>query len=140
MQKIHLYKSTFFSIEIDFLMFVGTFLCCLFISLEYGIIIGIGVNLIFILYANTRPKLHIEREKVPYGNVFLVQTKTAWHYTAAEHVRETVLKECTQDYSKFIVIDGKSIGNIDSTVAKVNNGFYLIYLFNSGVYCRLFLI
>lgn len=129
-----------FVLGLDFIPFLVTLLCCLFISLEYGILIGIGVNLMFILYANARPKLLITKEKLSVGDVFLVHSKTALHYMAAEYVRETILKECSTDPKCAIVFDGKPVGNIDVTVAKVNFNDFLNSSLTCIVGCRLCLI
>lgn len=36
-----------------------TFVACLGIGLDYGMLIGIGVNLVFILYTSARPKVQV---------------------------------------------------------------------------------
>jgi solute carrier family 26 (sodium-independent sulfate anion transporter), member 11 len=41
-----------------------TFLACLLWNLAYGILVGVGVQLVFILYSIARPKVQIEEKKV----------------------------------------------------------------------------
>lgn len=41
-------------------MFV-TFLFCLIIGVEYGILLGVGINLMFLLYPSARPTVHIDK-------------------------------------------------------------------------------
>jgi len=36
-----------------------TFIACLGIGLDYGMLMGIGINLIFILYSSARPKVRV---------------------------------------------------------------------------------
>lgn len=36
-----------------------TFIACLGIGLDYGMLIGIGINLMFILYSSARPKVQV---------------------------------------------------------------------------------
>jgi sodium-independent sulfate anion transporter 11 len=36
-----------------------TFLACLGIGLDYGMLMGIGINLMFILYSSARPKVQV---------------------------------------------------------------------------------
>lgn len=43
---------------------VGTFVLCLTLPLELGILTGVVVNIIFILYHAARPKLSVELLKV----------------------------------------------------------------------------
>ena len=38
----------------------GTFVFCLVLPLEVGILLGIGVNVVFILYHAARPKISVE--------------------------------------------------------------------------------
>lgn len=43
---------------------MGTFIACLLLPLEIGILTGIGINLLFILYHAARPKITVEVLKV----------------------------------------------------------------------------
>lgn len=72
---IKIKKSAFFLIwatvfvsESDFLLAIITFISCLVLPLEVGILIGIGINLLFILYHAARPKISIETLRV--GNKY----------------------------------------------------------------------
>ncbi|KAJ8978076.1 hypothetical protein NQ317_000634 [Molorchus minor] len=80
----------------DLIPLTVTVLCCLLISLEYGILIGIATNVLFVLYSSARPKLDIER---PSGDVYIVRLKTGLHFAAAEYVREMILKRCIVEKS-----------------------------------------
>jgi sodium-independent sulfate anion transporter 11 len=104
--------------KLDLVPFLTTFLCCLFISLEYGILIGIGVNLLFVLYASARPKLSITKEKISNhnGDIFVITPRDTLYFPAAEYLRDSVL-EC-QGENVTVVIDGKFVRNMDVTVAK----------------------
>lgn len=44
-------------------MFV-TFLFCLVIGVEYGILSGVGINLMFLLYPSARPTIHVDKYTV----------------------------------------------------------------------------
>lgn len=50
--------------KIDILPFLGTFLVSLWKGLEMGILVGVVINGVFILYSSSRPKIHIEVIKV----------------------------------------------------------------------------
>lgn len=104
----------------DLIPFLTTVLCCLFISLEKGILIGIGVNLLFILYAAARPKIKFTTEKLTnyQGDVLVITPKDTLYFPAAEYLRDTVLEY--EGEKLLVVLDGKYIRNIDSTVAKVS--------------------
>jgi len=53
-----------FSLESDLIPGLATFFACLVLPLEIGVLIGIGLNLVSILYHAARPKLLIEVHKV----------------------------------------------------------------------------
>jgi sodium-independent sulfate anion transporter 11 len=44
---------------IDLIPMAVTFIACLGIGLDYGMLLGIGVNLMFILYSSARPKVQV---------------------------------------------------------------------------------
>lgn len=47
--------------ESDLISGVATFIACLLLPLQYGILIGIGLNMVFILKHAARPKILIEK-------------------------------------------------------------------------------
>ncbi|XP_049821343.1 sodium-independent sulfate anion transporter-like isoform X3 [Aethina tumida] len=103
--------------KLDLLVFLVTLICCLLISLEYGIIIGIIFNLTFVLYTSARPKITIDKEKFSQGDVYVITPKTNLHFTAAEYMRELILQNCDEQ-NALVVINGRNVGNLDATVAK----------------------
>lgn len=94
----------------------------LVVGLEYGILIGIGVNLLFILYSSMKPKIDIDTEKMPEGDVFVVTPSRSLQFPSAEYVRETIMKRCNASKTT-VIINGKYISNIDATVAKVRRKY-----------------
>lgn len=46
-------------LEMDLIPMAVTFIACLGIGLDYGMLMGIGINLIFILYSSARPKVRV---------------------------------------------------------------------------------
>lgn len=54
----------FLFLESDLIPGLATFFACLILPLEIGVLIGIGLNLVSILYHAARPKLLIEVHKV----------------------------------------------------------------------------
>ncbi|KAF5284362.1 hypothetical protein FQR65_LT13579 [Abscondita terminalis] len=103
--------------KIDLIPFSVTFVASLLIGLEYGILIGIASNLLFILYSSARPSIEIEREKLAQGDVFIVTPSRSLQFPSAEYLREKVIQGCY--YPKTtVVLNGKYINNVDATVAK----------------------
>jgi len=58
-------------VEIDLIPAFATFVCSLLIRLEVGIVVGIAINVIILLYTSARPRVHVEtrraRAAVAYG-------------------------------------------------------------------------
>jgi len=50
--------------ELDLIPGMGTFIACLVLQLEIGILCGVGINILFILYHAARPKISVEKLKV----------------------------------------------------------------------------
>lgn len=96
----------------------ATLLTALLWSLEYGILVGVIINLSFVLYTNARPEILVQKEKLPQGNVFLVTPSKELHYPAADYIRGLVMTECGSD-TFTVVLDGRYIKSVDTTVAKV---------------------
>lgn len=63
-------KSILFS-ELDLIPLFVTFLFCLFLSLEIGIVIGTAVNLAMLLYATARPRINILKFQVSAMGFYL---------------------------------------------------------------------
>ena len=53
-----------FITELDLIPGFATFFACLFWALEYGILIGVAVQLIFVLYFVARPTVQVVPKKV----------------------------------------------------------------------------
>ncbi|XP_017785063.1 PREDICTED: sodium-independent sulfate anion transporter-like isoform X2 [Nicrophorus vespilloides] len=103
--------------KLDLIPFGVTLIASLFLGLEYGIILGIVLHLIYVLYPVARPKMDIINVKIPQGDVLVVIPNTNMQFPVAEFFKEKIISEaniaqCT------VVIDGSKITYIDSTVAK----------------------
>lgn len=112
----------------DIVPFMITFVACIFLGLEYGILVGIGINLIFVMYASVRPHVSIELEKVSGTLVAYVELRDDLRYSSAEYLKERIIKFVEKNSSlKIVVIGGANIYDIDSTVGLVSI-FSLIYI------------
>ncbi|XP_055918098.1 sodium-independent sulfate anion transporter isoform X2 [Eupeodes corollae] len=103
----------------DFIPFLATLLCSLFWSLEYGILCGVGVNLVFVLYASARPKIVISVQKISGIEVGVVNVFSNLKYSSAEYLRSKVIKFVNEHFGRVsvVIICGEEIFSIDSTVA-----------------------
>lgn len=103
--------------KMDLIPFVITLLASLLLGLEYGILIGISSNILFVLHSSARPSIEIEREKFSQGDVFVVTPSRSLQFPSAEYLREKVIQDC-YDPKVTVVLNGKYINNVDATVAK----------------------
>lgn len=128
------------SIETDLIPGLGAFFACLVMPLQLGILVGIGINVIFILYQAARPKLRIEtlsvssqmmclpprlanrisyRLQTPDGQRYLMLTPDrCLIFPSMEFVRKVINKQGVKS-TLPVVIDCTHIYGADFTAAKV---------------------
>lgn len=130
--------------EVELIPFTTTLVVSLLVGLEYGILIGVASNVIFVLYASARPPVIIAKEKLPQGDVYVVSPSRGLQFPSAEYLREKVMRNCYYAGST-VAIDGRNLSNVDATVAKVsptrqqkNSGFVQILSTASTKEFRLF--
>ncbi len=118
--------------NLDFWLLVATFFSTLFFGIEYGILIGVGLSLIVLIFRTSRPYA-IELGKVPnsdfYRNksrfkevvidneVLVFRFDAQLFYANSNYFRDK-LDELTEEKGealKLIVLDAESINRVDST-------------------------
>jgi len=105
--------------KLDILPFLATLITCLFLGLEYGMAVGIAVNLLFILYNSARPSVDFQWIRVCETEVLLVIPNQSLVFPASDYIRDTILEACLKKESSCpVVLDGTHICSIDSTMAK----------------------
>ncbi|XP_043263626.1 sodium-independent sulfate anion transporter-like [Colletes gigas] len=120
MVELHVIKPIWRTKKIDLVPAVATFLCCLFIRLELGIVIGIGINVLFLLYASARPSLRVHKDTSVNGCEYLVITPDrSLVFPSVEYVRAVISKQGTRQGTAVpVVIDSTHIQAADFTAAK----------------------
>ena len=118
--------------NLDFWLLIATFLSTLFFGIEYGILTGVGLSLILLIFRTSRPYV-AELGKVPdsdfYRNknrfkeviieeeVLVFRFDAQLFYANANYFRDK-LEEMTEEKGKalkLIVLDAESINRVDST-------------------------
>lgn len=93
-----------------------TLFSSLFLGIDYGILIGIASNLLFILYKSARPEIASELRIVGERKVILITPDQSLYFSSAEYLKFKVKKAVAMHVStRILVIDGKFIKNIDAT-------------------------
>ncbi|XP_036149342.1 sodium-independent sulfate anion transporter isoform X2 [Monomorium pharaonis] len=120
MVEFQVVKPMWRSKKIDLIPAIATFLCCLFIRLELGIVIGIGINLLFLLYASARPTLRVHKATSISGCEYLVITPDrSLVFPSVEYVRAVISKQGLREGTAVpVVIDSTHIQAADFTAAK----------------------
>uniref|UniRef100_A0A182JY12 STAS domain-containing protein n=1 Tax=Anopheles christyi TaxID=43041 RepID=A0A182JY12_9DIPT len=105
--------------KLDMIPFLATALACLFYELDYGILVGIGINCCILLYLISSPGLSAEEMQLAGLSVLLVKVDQSLAFSSAECLRDWILKRVDQrDNIELVVIDGQNIHFADTTVAK----------------------
>lgn len=103
----------------DLIPGMGTFVACLVLRLEIGILVGIGINILFILYHAARPKIAIENQVTMDGVDYLLLTPDrCLIFPSVDYVRNLVTKHSIKQAIP-VVIDCSHIYGADFTAAKV---------------------
>uniref|UniRef100_T1GU97 STAS domain-containing protein n=1 Tax=Megaselia scalaris TaxID=36166 RepID=T1GU97_MEGSC len=101
-----------FADEIDFIVFLITFFGCLYLGQDLGILLGITVNLCILVLSSARPDIEIEID----GKTLIARPKGNISYSAAEYLKDVILKNYTEGSTETVIIDGSNLSSIDSTL------------------------
>ncbi|KAM7360061.1 sodium-independent sulfate anion transporter-like [Cochliomyia hominivorax] len=103
----------------DLIPGLATFIACLVLPLQLGILVGIGINIVFILYHAARPKLRVETLCTSNGHKYLMLTPDrCLIFPSVEFVRNVITKQGRKS-TLPVVIDCTHIYGADFTAAKV---------------------
>ncbi|KAL0123343.1 hypothetical protein PUN28_005701 [Cardiocondyla obscurior] len=106
----------------DLIPGLGTFIACLVLQLEIGILCGVGINILFILYHAARPKISVEKLKTHHGIEYLMLTPDrCLIFPSVDYVRNLVTKYSrrVESIETPVVIDCSHIYGADFTAATV---------------------
>ncbi|XP_044017323.1 sodium-independent sulfate anion transporter-like isoform X2 [Aphidius gifuensis] len=120
MVEIKVIKPMWRTKKSDLLPGIATFIACLTLQLEIGILVGIGVNVIFILYHAARPKISLEKLKSRCGVEYLMLTPDrCLIFPSVDYVRNLVTKYGRCAGNTPVVLDCSYIYGADYTAAIV---------------------
>ncbi|KAJ3645328.1 hypothetical protein Zmor_022994 [Zophobas morio] len=119
MVEVKVVKPMWRTKKSDLIPGLATFVACLALPLEYGILIGIGINLMFILYHAARPKISVEKLTSHEGVEYLMLTPDrCLIFPSVDYVRNLVTKHSIRQGIP-VVIDCSHIYGADYTAATV---------------------
>ncbi|XP_075147840.1 epidermal stripes and patches isoform X1 [Haematobia irritans] len=119
MVEVRVVKPMWRAKKSDLVPGLVTFFACLVLPLEMGILIGVGINVIFILYGAARPKLSVDILQSPGGTEYLMITPDrCLIFPSVDYVRNLVNKQSMRNNIP-VVIDASHIYGADFTAATV---------------------
>ncbi|CAH1389847.1 unnamed protein product [Nezara viridula] len=119
MVEVRVVKPIWRSKKSDLIPGIVTFIACLVLRLEIGILIGIGLNLVSILYHAARPKISMEIKTSRAGVDYLLLTPDrCLIFPSVDYVSGLVTKHSIKQGIP-VVIDCSHIYGADFTAAKV---------------------
>lgn len=108
---------------LDIIPFLATVFACLVLGLDYGILVGIAFNLVFVFYSSSRPKTKVSNLSTESNKVLLFEPDQSLVFSSAEYFQKKILKHSSVERLgepvPIIVIKGDNVRTIDWTVAKV---------------------
>ncbi|MGJ8745541.1 SulP family inorganic anion transporter [Polaribacter sp.] len=127
-EAVFLWKAN----HLDFWLMFATFLATLTLGIEYGIIVGVGLSLIVLIYRTSRPHV-AELGKVPNSNfyrnknrfdeviieddILIFRFDAQIFYANSAYFRDKLDEMASKKGTalKIIVLDAESINRVDST-------------------------
>jgi sulfate transporter 4 len=126
----HLYKVK----KNDFLLWVVAFLGTLFLGVELGIGIAVGLSLLIVIYESARPQIHVlwripgtsiyrSVKQETGGNfvpgVFIARIGSSLYFANAGYVKETILNYLSDleevDKIQYVILEMTPVVSVDST-------------------------
>lgn len=105
--------------ETDLIPGLGSFIACLVMPLEIGILTGIAINMAFILYHTARPKIAIETLRSPHGHKYIMITPDrCLIFPSVDYVRNMITKQAVRR-NLPVVVDCSHVYGTDYTAATV---------------------
>lgn len=99
----------------------ATFALCLLLGVEYGILVGVGVNIVLLLYPSARPSFHVTKLTTSSGEEYLQVTPgNSLYFPAVDFIRTNVGRAGVKQGSSElpVVVDCRYILGADFTAAK----------------------
>lgn len=106
----------------DFLPFIATFVACLVLGMELGILVGVVSDILLLLYYTARPNIIIEKIDLDrYNSYIKISPASSLLFPSGEYIRNKIMKYDIQfaKEEKTVVIDCSKVSKTDFTAAKV---------------------
>ncbi|KAI9564136.1 hypothetical protein GHT06_007874 [Daphnia sinensis] len=107
--------------RIELFPFITTFLCCLLINMEYGILIGAQMHLLLLAYEGSRSKSTLTRYKEADEERVVLQADRNLYFPSVERFRNALTKVSidVETKNRVVVLDMGRVNQIDHTTLKM---------------------
>uniref|UniRef100_A0A1Y1MPJ6 SLC26A/SulP transporter domain-containing protein n=1 Tax=Photinus pyralis TaxID=7054 RepID=A0A1Y1MPJ6_PHOPY len=103
----------------DIIPTFATFILCLIVGVEYGILLGVGINMIFILYPSARPSITLRNVITTDGLEYILITPgSSLYFPGIEFIKSNIGKAGLKSLHLPVVVDCRHILGADFTAAK----------------------
>jgi sodium-independent sulfate anion transporter 11 len=97
-----------------------TFVACLAVGVEVGLIIGIATSLLMLLLFSSSPMVSSTKLQLSENNeVMVMKPDRSVHFPGIDKVRNVISKKALKNPKMTIVVDCQNMISIDFTAAKV---------------------
>uniref|UniRef100_A0A0A9W820 Sodium-independent sulfate anion transporter n=3 Tax=Lygus hesperus TaxID=30085 RepID=A0A0A9W820_LYGHE len=99
---------------------VATGFACLFIGVELGLLFGVIVGLVTLIFKWARPKIDVLRTKTSMGEYIIIRPDLGIFFPSVDYISTYIVKLADEDREekKPILIDCRDIRDTDYTAAK----------------------
>ncbi|XP_064071642.1 sodium-independent sulfate anion transporter-like [Vanessa tameamea] len=102
----------------ELILLITTICICLSLGLEYGIVAGVVIDALLLLFSSARPPIIVSTLSATKGNVIVITLPECLNYCAADHLRREILKASVDAESdSLIIVDGMNLQHMDTSVA-----------------------
>lgn len=126
---------------VDGIIALLTFLATLLLGIYQGILTGIGLSVIAIMYRISRPNIAIlglltesrtfrnvtnHPDARQFDGILLLRVDASFSFANADHVRDSVIAEVRERDVQTVILDASSINDLDSTALAMLEETYRI--------------
>ncbi|CAG0895128.1 unnamed protein product [Darwinula stevensoni] len=101
--------------RLELVPWFATFLPSVLLGLDYGIVVGIAVDLILLLFDIARPKVVVQKRQLEDHNYMVIKPEGPIVFPATEQVRNALIKKSRKNLDIPVIMDCEKISTIDFT-------------------------
>lgn len=104
----------------DFWAWCGCFIVCLVVGVEIGLLFGVVLNVVHLLYMWARPETSLNIEEIDSMQYIRVTPNIGMFFPGIDHLREMINKALfAADFKIPVVIECQKLIGLDYTAAQV---------------------